>query len=464
MKATILIVDDDDTLRRALADRLRYWGHQVAQAGTGEEALAQAAQNAFDLILLDLSMPGMDGLAVLEKLREAGCRAEKVVLTAFGSVAKAVEAMKRGADDFLTKPADFEILRKVIDRALEKRRLLRVNEALAEQVAAGDVVRGRSEAMRQLLETAGQAARSDATILLAGESGTGKQVVAEHIHRLSPRASGPFVYINCVAISDELIESTLFGHEKGAFTGAVGRKEGRLETASGGTAFLDEVGDISPRLQTKLLHFLEGGEFERVGGTQVIHVDCRILAATNRDLPREVQAGRFREDLFYRLNVITLRLPPLRERPEDIVPLADAFLERFVAEMKRERLRFSATTRQTLERYAWPGNVRQLKNAIERMVVLARAEELTPELLPPEVAAGSALGGAGLAGGAGGGTGLPRPGLLALPYREALEGFKKDLIQSALARAGGNQTRAAEMLGVQRTYLNRLLKELDVER
>jgi len=456
MKATILIVDDDDALRRALADRLRYWGHQVAQADSGEEALRQTTHSVFDLILLDLSMPGMDGLTVLEKLREAGCRAEKVVLTAFGSVAKAVEAMKCGADDFLTKPADFEILRKVIDRALEKRRLLRVNEALTEQAGAGGVVSGRSEVMRLLLETATQAARSDATILLAGESGTGKQVLAEHIHRLSPRASGPFVYINCVAISDDLIESTLFGHEKGAFTGAVGRKEGRLETAASGTAFLDEVGDVSPRLQTKLLHFLEAGEFERVGGTQVIRVDCRILAATNRDLPHEVQTGRFREDLFYRLNVIALRVPPLRERPEDIVPLAEAFLERFAAEMKREGLRLGVTTLEILERYTWPGNVRQLKNAIERMVVLARADELTPDLLPPEIAAGGTAG-----GGRDGEVRLSE--LLTRPYREALEGFKKGLIQSALARAGGNQTRAAEMLGVQRTYLNRLVKELGVE-
>jgi DNA-binding NtrC family response regulator len=463
MKATILIVDDDDALRRALADRLRFWGHKVAQAGSGEEALAQATQSAFDLILLDLSMPGMDGFGVLEKLREAGCRAEKVVLTAFGSVAKAVEAMKRGADDFLTKPADFEILHKVIDRALEKRRLLRVNEALSEQAAGTGIVSGRSEAMRVLLETAAQAARSESTILLAGESGTGKQVLAEHIHRQSPRASGPFVYINCVAISDELIESTLFGHEKGAFTGAVGRKEGRLETASSGTAFLDEVGDISPRLQTKLLHFLEAGEFERVGGTQVIRVDCRILAATNRDLPREVQAGRFREDLFYRLNVITLRLPPLRERREDIVPLAEAFLQRFSSEMKREPLNFAEPTREILTGYAWPGNVRQLKNAIERMVVLARDAHLTPELLPAEIVAGN-VGATDATGGGDAGAVGAVADLLALPYREALEGFKKELIHSALTRAGGNQTRAAEMLGVQRTYLNRLIKELEVER
>ncbi|MFH1143776.1 MAG: sigma-54 dependent transcriptional regulator [Candidatus Eisenbacteria bacterium] len=448
MNATVLIVDDDETLRRVLADRLHYWGHTVVQAEGGEAALLQAAQQSFDLILLDLSMPGMSGLEVLDGLREAGCSAERVVLTAHGSVTKAVEAMKRGADDFLTKPADFELLRAVVDRALEKRRLLRVNAALTEQVAGETpLVTGRSEPMRQLLAMASQAARSDATLLLTGESGTGKQVLAEHIHRLSPRAGGPFVYINCVAISDELIESTLFGHEKGAFTGAVARKPGRMETANGGTAFLDEVGDISPRLQTKLLHFLEAGEFERVGGTQVIRVDCRILGATNRDLPRAVKEGRFREDLFYRLNVVTLPIPPLRERREDIVPLAEAFLARYAAEMKREGLCFAGPTLDTLERYAWPGNVRQLKNAVERMVVLAQGTSLTPDLLPPEIVAGPE----------------GEPGeLWALPYREALAGFRQHLIRHALARAGGNQTRAAELLGVQRTYLNRMIKDLSI--
>ena len=448
MRANVLIVDDDEALRRALADRIRFWGHTVTPAKDGEEALAETSRKAFDLILLDLSMPGISGLDVLDRLRESGCSAEKVVLTAFGSVAQAVEAMKRGADDFLTKPADFELLKKTVERAIERRRMLRANSALTARAAEGTaLIVGRSELMRELLETAAQAARSDATLLLTGESGTGKQVLAEQIHRLSPRADGPFVYINCVAISDDLIESTLFGHEKGAFTGAVTRKEGRIEAAAGGTAFLDEVGDVSARLQTKLLHFLESGEFERVGGTQSLCVDCRILAATNRDLPAGVREGRFREDLFYRLNVIALRLPPLRERREDIVPLADAFLARFAGEMKHDGLRFAERTLRVMEAYAWPGNVRQLRNAVERMAVLARAEVLTPDLLPPEVLS----------------VGEPEPGdLWAMPYREALAGFKEKLIRATLERAGGNQTRAAEMLGLQRTYLNRLIKELGI--
>jgi DNA-binding NtrC family response regulator len=450
MKANVLIVDDDENLRRVLADRFNFWGHQVHLAANGLEAQRAAEHRSFDLILLDLAMPGMDGLATLGALRGAGCEADIVVLTAHGSLEKAVEAMKAGATDFLAKPADFELLRRAVDRALEKRRLQRVNVALAEQAAGtAGVVTGTSAAMRELLDTAERAARSDATILLCGESGTGKQVIAEHIHARSGRSTQPFVYVNCVAISDELIESTLFGHEKGAFTGAVSRKPGRLEAAAGGTAFLDEIGDVSARLQTKLLHFLESGEFERIGGAHTIAVDCRIVAATNRDLERNVREGRFREDLYYRLNVIRLQIPPLRERPEDVPALAEAFLVRFAAELKRGELAFAPETLHVLQAYAWPGNVRQLKNAIERMAVLARADVLTPDLLPPEITGKPAA------------TEAAEGDAADLSYREALVQFKRRLIQQSLARAGGNQTKAAEALGLQRTYLNRLIKELE---
>jgi DNA-binding NtrC family response regulator len=285
MKASVLIVDDDALLRRALADRFTFWGHAPTEAHDGPAGLKAALEREFDLVLLDHSMPGMTGLQVLEELRAAGCAADIVMLTAHGSVEAAVEALKLGATDFLLKPADFEMLRTVVERALEKRELQRVNRALSEQLARpGGFVPGESAAMKQLLETATRAAQSNSTLLLTGESGSGKQVLAEFVHRHSPRAHGPFVYVNCVALSDELIESTLFGHEKGAFTGAIARKEGRLEASAGGTAFLDEVGDITPRLQTKLLHFLETGEFERVGGTRTISIDSRILTATNRDL------------------------------------------------------------------------------------------------------------------------------------------------------------------------------------
>ncbi len=447
MKASILIVDDDPTLRRALEDRFRFWGHFVDTAGGGEDGLRQAENQAYDLILLDLSMPGMGGIEVLKTLRERRNSAHVVVLTAFGSIDRAVEAVKAGADDFLTKPADFELLERVVARSLERRRLTRANAALTEaRHRTTRLVPGDSPRMKELLDTAERAAKSDATLLITGESGTGKQVLAEHVHANSLRADGPFVYVNCVAISDELVESTLFGHEKGAFTGATGRKPGRLEAAAGGTAFLDEIGDISAKVQAKLLHFLESGEFERVGGNQTLRVDCRLICATNKDLAVEAEEGRFREDLYYRLNVIRLTLPALRERPQDIPILADAFLEGFRHELKRGNVTFAPETLDTLRAFPWPGNVRQLRNAIERMVVLAQADVLTPDLLPPEVL----------------GTSRDRvSGLMEMPYKEALVAFKRLLVERTLARTGGSRTQAAELLELQRTHLSRLIKELD---
>ena len=446
MKASILIVDDDQDLLRALRDRVRHWGHAVQTADSGAACLEQARRHSHDVIILDLGLPDLSGLDVLDRLAAAECGADVLVLTADGSVTAAVEAMKRGAADFLTKPADFELLRRVLDRALEHRNLSRVTETMACD-DEGDVV-GRAPCMQRLLETAARAAQSDVTVLLSGESGSGKQVLAEFIHRRSERRDGPFVYVNCVAISDDLIESTLFGHEKGAFTGAVARKAGRLELAAGGTVFLDEIGDITPGLQTKLLHFLEAGEFERVGGNQTIGVDCRVIAATNRDLASDAAAGRFREDLYYRLNVVALRVPSLRERTGDIPLLAETFLARAAADLKRPRLAFDRRTLDVMAAYAWPGNVRQLKNAVERMAVLAPADVLAPALLPPEVLAGPTA---------------PEQTEGELPYKEAVVAYKKRLVRAALARAGGNQTRAAEQLGLQRSYLNRLIKELGVE-
>lgn len=446
MKAQVLVVDDDAALRRALADRFRHWGHAPEEAPDGRAALATLERRQFDLVLLDLNLPDISGLEVLARLRQGGCGADVVVLTAHGSVESAVEALKAGATDFLQKPADFELLKRAVERSLERRRLASLNRALTEQLAGhAPLFSAAGGPMRRLLEMTARAAQSNSTLLLTGESGTGKQVLAEFIHSSSPRRDGPFVYVNCVALSDELIESTLFGHEKGAFTGAVTRKEGRLEAAAGGTAFLDEVGDITARCQTKLLHFLETGEFERVGGSRTLTVDCRLIAATNRDLPAAIREGRFREDLFYRLNVIALHVPPLRERPEEIPELARLFLDRCAAELKRGRLELAPRTLEILKGYSWPGNVRQLKNAMERMAVLAGAGKLGPELLPPEV-----LGGGDTAPADAGD----------LPLKEALRHFEKGYIGRVLAATGGNQTRAAEILGLQRTYLNRLIKQL----
>jgi len=446
MSGTILIVDDDPALRRALSDRLRSWGHSTESAADGPEALELAARREFDLLLLDLSMPGMQGMDVLRRLREEEYPAEVVVLTSYGSVESVVEAMKAGATDFLTKPADFELIRNTVERTLERRRMRSWRRAVeAEEESPGHL--GESPAMRQLADLALRVAESSATVLITGESGSGKQVLAEFIHRMSPRRKAPFLHVNCVAISDTLIEATLFGQEKGAFTGAV-RMEGRLEAAAGGTVFLDEIGDVTPAFQAKLLHFLDKGEFERVGGRRVISVDCRIIAATHRDLPAAVREGRFREDLFHRLNVVRLHVPSLQERSEDIPDLAQQLLARAQRSLKRGPFQFAPRTLELLTGHAWSGNVRQLENVIVRMVVLARSEMLTPDLLPPEVHSD--------------GQGSQPAATEDLPLKEAVARFRREFIAAALAREDGNQTRAARRLGIQRTYLSALIKELDL--
>ncbi|MDX2475248.1 MAG: sigma-54 dependent transcriptional regulator [Candidatus Krumholzibacteria bacterium] len=450
LNARILIVDDEPMLRRTMSDRMQFWDCTTEEAATGEEALEMLGQKSYDLVLLDLKMPGISGLEVMRAMRERNDLTDVVVLTAHGSVEAAVEAIKAGAADFLLKPADFELVHNTVKRVLASRRLSLAHEALQEQHALdAPFVTGDSPAMKALVESAGRAARSKATILLRGESGSGKGVIAEYVHRESDRRKGPYVYVNCVALSDDLIESTLFGHERGAFTGAVARKAGRFEAANSGTAFLDEIGDISPRLQTKLLHFLETGEFERVGGTRTLSVDCRIVAATNRDLEKAVREGNFREDLLYRLNVIGLEVPPLRDRGEDISLLAEFFLVRFASELKRPQIRIAPETRAVMRAYCWPGNVRQMKNAMERMVVMAPGEVLTPDLLPPEVLRGEDP------------TAPPvfDSGEL-LPLREAELAFRKQHYRRALAMSCGNQTKAAELLGIQRSSLNRQMKEL----
>jgi DNA-binding NtrC family response regulator len=446
MKARVLIVDDDPALRRALRDRLVHWGLTVDEAADGEAALALAGKREFDLVLLDLNMPRMGGMEVLRRLKADGSDAAVLVLTAHGSIDTAVEAVRAGAADFLQKPADFDLLRARMGRLLEGRSQGRMVQALTERVGEGAPgVIASSEAMTKLLATAARAAQSDATVLITGESGTGKQVLAEYLHARSPRHVGPFVYVNCVALSDELVESTLFGHEKGAFTGAVARKPGRLELAAGGTAFLDEIGDTSPRLQTKVLHFLESGEYERVGGTRTLTADCRIVAATNRDLPAAIREGAFRADLYYRLNVIHLAVPPLRERREDVPALARAFVAQFARDLKRGPMAIDDDVMERMEAHDWPGNVRQLKNLVERMVVLAPEDRITKDLLPSSFFEASSD--ADLDEGD-------------LPYKEAVQAFKRRYLAQALARESGNQTKAAERLGMQRTFLNRLVREL----
>src|SRR5687767_9269030 len=386
LNGTILIADDDDDIREILKDTLNSLGARIVTAINGQECLDRVEADAPDLILLDIEMPGKSGLQVLQDLRQRGSETTIIMITAYGTIERAVQAMKQGAYDFITKPFDLDHIALTVEKALERERLKRGLEHFSE--AMGEryrLIGGESPKMRAAIETAKKAAASRSTVLLLGESGTGKEVFARAIHVWSERRREPFIAINCVGLSKELLESELFGHEKGAFTGAHQLKKGKMELADDGTLFLDEVGDISTELQTKLLRFLQEREFERVGGTTPISVDVRIIAATNRDLTRAVREGQFREDLYYRLNVIPLTLPPLRERKEDIPGLANYFLGRFASETKKNFSRITEEAMQKLTAYEWPGNVRELANVVESGVVLGQGPELMPHHLPTKI-------------------------------------------------------------------------------
>jgi DNA-binding NtrC family response regulator len=445
--ARILLVDDDPDFCEALGDRLRSKGFQVTIAERGLEALRLCREEAPAIVLLDLVLPGMDGMAVLETIRRESPDVAVVVITGHGTIARAVEAMKKGAYDFVTKPLDPKHFEIVLGKALERQVLRDANALLSSEL--GDryaAIVGDSPQVAEVLDVVRRAAPSGATMLLLGESGTGKEVVARAIHRWSDRREQPFVVVNCVALSEELLESELFGHEKGAFTGAHQQKRGKLEVAHGGTVFLDEIGDIRPALQAKLLRVLQDQIFERVGGTRPIRTDVRFVAATNRDLRAAVRDGLFRLDLFYRLNVLSVTLPPLRERAGDIPALAQHFLERYRRELKRELRGLTPEAMTCLRRYAWPGNVRELENVIERAAVLADGPDVTPRDLPAEIRE-TALA-----------DGIAREA--ARTYHAAVEEFKRGLLASTLRRTNGNRTRAARLLGLQRTYLARLIRDL----
>jgi DNA-binding NtrC family response regulator len=444
--ARILVVDDDPDIRAILADRLAARGHEVLQSSDGLKALETCARDLPDLMLLDLDLPGADGLTVLERLRQDSLPPTVVVITAFATIEKAVEAMRRGAFDFLPKPFQPGLVELTVQKALERNELREENRALRAALPGGKTLVGESAAMRDVIEHARKVAESKSTVLLIGESGTGKEILARSIHAWSPRASRPFVAVNCVALSEELLESELFGHEKGAFTGAHQQKPGKFELANRGSIFLDEVGDVRESLQVKLLRVLQEHEFERVGGTRPISVDIRVIAATNRNIEEAVKSGRFREDLYYRLNVVRLRLPPLRERSEDVPVLANHFLRKYCAETGRMMSGISAEAMAMLRAHRWRGNVRELENAIERAVVLGGGSEITPDDL-------------GLRMGEDGELATLNPTPVG-PFHDSVEAFKKDLIRRALEEAKGNQTRAAEILGLQRTYLARLIKNL----
>jgi DNA-binding NtrC family response regulator len=445
--ARVLIVDDDAAARRLLDVRLGALGCVVREAGSGEEALSEVSRDEPALMLLDYQMPGMDGIEVLREMRRTGANVPVIVVTAHGSIETAVEAMKEGAYDFITKPIDSQHLDIVVRKALERVRLRTGIDLLTEDVDKRyRMVVGKSEKMHRAAETAKKAAASNATVLLLGESGTGKEIFARAIHSWSERGSQPFVAINCVGLGKDLLESELFGHEKGAFTGAQQLKRGKMELAHGGTVFLDEIGDISLEIQAKLLRFLQERQFERVGGTQAIDVDIRVIAATSRDLDRAISENRFREDLYYRLNVVPIRLPPLRERKEDIPHLAQYFVERFAAETKKRFTDISPTAMAKLNAYHWPGNVRELANVIERAIVLGEGPIVDLVDLPQSIAEISA-------GRSGDST----------SYRQAVNALRKELIGRALAQSGGNQAAAARILGLHRKYLQRVIKSLSME-
>jgi two-component system response regulator HydG len=435
----ILVVDDErpnlESLRRIFAKE----GWRVALAQSGAEALEVLRRERVSVAVTDLMMPGMSGEDLLKAARTLSPETEVVLVTAYGTVEAAVSAMKEGAYDFITKPVKRHAIVKSVRQALEKASLVAENRVLRERLAglsaeaAGGLI-GNAPLFRAALDTLRQAAPSSATVLLVGESGTGKELAARLLHDLSPRARGPFVPINCAAIPETILESELFGYERGAFTGAVGRKEGRFERAHGGTLFLDEVGEMVPGLQVKLLRFLQDGVIERLGGTQPIQVDVRIVAASNKDLSAEVKAGRFREDLFYRLDVVAVRLPPLRERREDVPLLAQAFLRRFAEKNGKHTAGLTAAALASLERYDWPGNVRELMHAMERAVVLCRGESVDVQDLPEPVQ-----------GARTGGQAAPA---LSIPVGTPLEEIERIAIRETLRQTRGDKTLAAQILGV----------------
>ena len=447
INGTILVVDDDPDIRDILRDSLSSLGSRVLTASNGRECLVVMDREGPEVVLLDIEMPDKSGLDVLREIRQRASDATVIMITAYGTIERAVQAMKDGAFDFIPKPFELDHVAIVVEKALERERLKRRFEIFAGE--AGEryrLIGGESSKMSQAIETARKAAASKSTVLLLGESGTGKEVFARTIHNWSERKDEPFIAINCVGLSKELLESELFGHEKGAFTGAHQLKKGKMELAHGGTVFLDEVGDISAELQTKLLRFLQEREFERVGGTQPIPVDVRVIGATSRDLASAIKERRFRADLYYRLNVIPISLPPLRERKEDIPVLAQYFLRRFALETKKDFTEIVGEAKARLIAYDWPGNVRELANVVERAVVLSQGPKIAlHDLLPPIAGAeGESISNT-------------------LSYRHALNSAKREVITRALVHAQGNRAAAARILGLHKTHLLNLMKSLGIE-
>lgn len=451
---SILIVDDDRPHRAMLCALIGGWGYAIHEADDGSTAVAAVDGRPFDVVLMDIRMLRMSGIEALDSIRKINPAIPVILMTAYSSVETAVEALKKGAYDYLTKPLDFDKLRATLERASEHRRLCEENRLLRARIDArfdpGRII-GRSASMVRLLETVAQVAPSEATVLISGESGTGKELIAGAVHHNSPRKAGPFIKINCAAITETLLESELFGHEKGAFTGAERRKEGRFVQADGGSIFLDEVSEMALPMQVKLLRVLQERELTRVGGEESLPVDVRIIAATNRDLAEAVGRGAFREDLYYRLNVVALEVPPLRDRRADIPLLCQHFLERFSEKNRKTIQGFTPEAMDGLVRYDWPGNVRELMNAVERAVVLGRTEYLSPDDFPI--------------------LGAPSPGapdrdldLFGAPEAMTLDNVARTTIIKTLEATGGNKSEAARRLGITRKTLHSKLKKYGLMR
>jgi DNA-binding NtrC family response regulator len=446
---TLLIVDDERSLRFSIGEWARDMGYAPLEASGGQQALEFVREHGADAVLLDLRLGDEDGLKILKQIRDADATVPVVMLTGHGTVEHAVRAIKMGAYDFMLKPPDLDHLGVVLERAIEHSRLRREVDHLRATAPSAQPILGGCEALKKALGRLERAAKSGtSTVLLLGETGSGKELMARFLHEKSARSGGPFIELNCSAIPEQLLESELYGHERGAFTDAKRFRKGLFELADGGTLFLDEIGEMAPQLQSKLLRVLETRTFRRVGGHVDINVDVRVVAATHRDLTKMVAEGQFREDLFFRLNVVPVEIPPLRERREDVAVLAEHFVQRFCRELGRPAARLDPRALALLETYAWPGNVRELKNAIERVVLLEADDEILPEHLPAEISRAAATTNAA-------GSGDPFPRGVVLPFTE----IEKMAIEHALRVCDGNKTRAATQLGISRQTLRTKLKE-----
>ena len=444
----ILTIDDEENIRNGLADNFELEGYDVKQAASGEEGLKIIAEGGIDLVITDLRMDGISGSEVVKKVTSEHPGIPIIVLTGHGSIDDATAALKSGAFDFLTKPLDLDHLNKIVKNALQGKILAEQNRELQAKLLKsqnGDEMVGKSDSLNRVRQMISKAAPARASVLITGESGVGKELVARAVHEQSDRAKGPFIVVHCAALSETLIESELFGFEKGAFTGAENLHKGRFELADGGTIFLDEIGEVNLATQVKLLRVLQEHKFERVGGEKSIEVDVRVVAATNRNLEEEVKAGKFREDLFYRLNVVRIEMPSLRERMDDIPLLMHAFLREFNIENKKNIKGFDKASKAAMIKYSWPGNIRELKNAVESAVVMCTGDEIKMEDLPRALRAQG------------------EEKVITIPIGITMDEAEKIIIQENLAANNGNKSRTADVLGIGRKTLHRKLEELNID-